>query len=171
MAESLTTKTLFASAFKELLLTFPYAQISIREICERCNMNRKSFYYHFKDKEDLVCWIFDSELSLENFENDSGTVWDKIALLTQYFYDNKGFYRKVLRVDGQNSFSEHLQEVCSRMVISFSGENRTMGKIQCNFFSDALVCAIKRWILSREPIILPSALVEELKECLDFAKV
>ena len=24
-------------------------------------MNRKSFYYHFKDKFDLVNWIFDVE--------------------------------------------------------------------------------------------------------------
>ena len=171
MAEAIVTKTLFANAFKELLLTFPYSQISIREICEKCNMNRKSFYYHFKDKEDLVCWIFDSELLSRKFEDNSGSVWDKICVLTEYFYENKMFYRKVLKVEGQNSFSEHLQEVCAKMVLSFSNEGKAMGKIQRDFFSDALVCAIKRWMLSREPIIPPSVLVHELKECLDFTKV
>ena len=38
-----------------------FEKISVSDICERCGMNRKSFYYHFKDKYDLVNWIFDTE--------------------------------------------------------------------------------------------------------------
>ena len=38
-----------------------FDKINISDICEPCYMNRKSFYYHFKDKYDLVNWIFDTE--------------------------------------------------------------------------------------------------------------
>lgn len=171
MAEAIVTKTLFANAFKELLLTFPYSQISIRKICEKCSMNRKSFYYHFKDKEDLVFWIFDSEFSLHNNSSDANNIWEQIYSLAQYLYENRAFYKKVLRVEGQNSFSEYLQGVCTQVVIAFFKANRLVGKIQRDFLSDALVCAIKRWILSREPIIPPNKFVEELRECIDFAKL
>ena len=61
MAYSNITKTMMADAMKELMSEKPFAKISVGDICERCGMNRKSFYYHFKDKYDLVNWIFQTE--------------------------------------------------------------------------------------------------------------
>ena len=59
MADSNITKSALASALKELMETTPFAKITVSDICAKCNMNRKSFYYHFKDKFDLVNWIYD----------------------------------------------------------------------------------------------------------------
>ena len=42
-------------------------------------MNRKSFYYHFKDKYDLVNWIFDTEITKIFFREEwksAGFTWD-----------------------------------------------------------------------------------------------
>ena len=61
MADSNITKSALASALKELMETTPFAKITVSDICAKCNMNRKSFYYHFRDKFDLVNWIFDVE--------------------------------------------------------------------------------------------------------------
>lgn len=61
MADSNITKRALAEALKELLKAEPFAQVSVGEICEKCHMNRKSFYYHFKDKYDLVNWIYSTE--------------------------------------------------------------------------------------------------------------
>ncbi|MEF2795654.1 MAG: TetR-like C-terminal domain-containing protein [Hydrogeniiclostridium sp.] len=33
-----------------------------------------------------------------------------MELLCSYFYENRNFYRRALRVKGQNSFSEHFRE-------------------------------------------------------------
>ena len=69
MADSNITKSALASALKELMETTPFAKITVSDICAKCNMNRKSFYYHFRDKFDLVNWIFDVEyLTKEIFE-------------------------------------------------------------------------------------------------------
>ena len=43
----------YYSIMKALMEERPFAKISVGDICERCGMNRKSFYYHFKDKYDL----------------------------------------------------------------------------------------------------------------------
>nr|WP_318682878.1 TetR family transcriptional regulator [uncultured Acetatifactor sp.] len=61
LADSNITKRALSSAFKELLESRPFSKISIGDICEKCEMNRKSFYYHFKDKYDLVNWIYYTE--------------------------------------------------------------------------------------------------------------
>lgn len=61
LADSNITKQALSSAFKELLESRPFSKISIGDICEKCEMNRKSFYYHFKDKYDLVNWIYYTE--------------------------------------------------------------------------------------------------------------
>ena len=58
MADSNVTKRALAEGLKQLMERRPFAKISVGDICESCNMNRKSFYYHFRDKYDLVNWIF-----------------------------------------------------------------------------------------------------------------
>lgn len=61
MTDSSITKLALSNALKELPTEQPFEKISISDICDRCRMNRKSFYYHFRDKYDLVNWIFDTE--------------------------------------------------------------------------------------------------------------
>lgn len=53
-ADSNLTKRALAAAMKELMEQMPFSKISVSDIAEQCGMNRKSFYYHFKDKYDLV---------------------------------------------------------------------------------------------------------------------
>ncbi len=50
MTDSNITKKALAAALKDLMKTTSFEKISIQDICEKCHMNRKSFYYHFKDK-------------------------------------------------------------------------------------------------------------------------
>ncbi|HIX15895.1 MAG TPA: hypothetical protein H9740_09285 [Candidatus Hungatella pullicola] len=66
-------------------------------------MNRKSFYYHFRDKYDLINWIFYTEFVNSILKNPSSTSWDLLNTLCEYFYENKSFYRKTLPIERQNS--------------------------------------------------------------------
>ena len=61
LSDSNITKRSLASALKSLMEEMPLAKITVGDICEACNMNRKSFYYHFRDKYDLINWIYDTE--------------------------------------------------------------------------------------------------------------
>ena len=71
MPDSSLTKRALAQAIKELMNEKPLVKISIADIVDRCQMNRQSFYYHFRDKYDLVNWIFYTELitELQNSSN------------------------------------------------------------------------------------------------------
>ncbi len=43
---------------KKLMLQKPLDKIRVTEICREAEIERPTFYYHFRDKYDLVAWIF-----------------------------------------------------------------------------------------------------------------
>ena len=149
MADSNITKRALANALKTLMQTTAFAKISVADICEKCDMNRKSFYYHFQDKYELMNWIFDMEF-IELIEK--GTPDQSVKELTTLFrilYDNRAFYRNALSVQGQNSLSEHIREIAApilqdRMRDALAEE--TAPDFYITFFLDALLSAIIRWI-------------------------
>ena len=100
MADSNITKRALAAALKELMEQKPFSKINVAEICEKCGMNRKSFYYHFKDKYDLVNWIFDMDFAkvLEAHEKKDYFTWPFLEALCECFYENRCFYRKALKI-------------------------------------------------------------------------
>ena len=106
MADSNITKHALAVALQELMEEIPFEKINVAQICERCNMNRKSFYYHFKDKYDLVNWIFDTQfialIKDEQLRTNYDAHWALIEKACDYFYQNHLFYRKALQIKGQN---------------------------------------------------------------------
>ncbi|MBR0093463.1 MAG: TetR family transcriptional regulator, partial [Lachnospiraceae bacterium] len=52
------TKLWIAGKTKALMRTKSIDKIRITEICRAAEIERSTFYYHFKDKYDLVAWIF-----------------------------------------------------------------------------------------------------------------
>ena len=58
---SLNTKRALSSALKNAMEKKPLSKITITELITACNVNRKTFYYHFQDIYDLVKWMFEEE--------------------------------------------------------------------------------------------------------------
>lgn len=171
MADSNATKRAFAHALKTLMEETPFEKINVTQICQQCGMNRKSFYYHFKDKYDLVNWIYDTEFfavaSQQTFEDS----WDFILELLQYLYENQKFYRKALRMTGQNSFPIHFREVLLPLIDNRLRQVITGADIQefhINFFADAFACAIGRWLLDKN-LLPPEEFLRMLRSCIENA--
>ena len=171
MADSMITKKAFASALKELTKELPYSKITVGKICKQCDMNRTSFYYHFRDKYDLVNWIFDTEFVKVFREANYTNIWDSIRATTEYFYDNQKFYAKVLEFNGQNSFSDHFRSLLRPMVyqdIHNMLRDQQDIDFQVNFFTDALISAIERWVKSKDTVP-PDEFVKLLSSCISVA--
>lgn len=171
IADSNITKRALAAALKELMLEQSFAKISVADICERCDMNRKSFYYHFKDKYDLVNWIYDTEFIA--VASKSTIDWAFFQDLVDYFYPNRAFYRKALSITGQNSFSDHFRELLIPVItirlseLFPSNEDRDF---QINFFADAIIGAIQRWLM--EPQCMePKVFIDQMNQCLEYISI
>ena len=103
-----TTKVLFAETFKKMVIEMPFEKVRISDLCDRCGANRRSFYYHFRDKYDLAAWIYmhDDEKSMI----EAGGVPNKeyAILMFRRLKNNIVFYRKVFSDKSQNSLSSYL---------------------------------------------------------------
>ena len=173
MADSNITKSALASALKELMETTPFAKITVSDICAKCNMNRKSFYYHFRDKFDLAPRPPAAAPPPPAPIGKNLIGWDSVLHLCKYFYENKDFYRKAMKVEDQNSFINHFRDLVSPLMAEDIREivgEQTDADFYVNFFCDAVICAFGRWISQKEPIP-PQKFVELLKSCIQVVVI
>lgn len=109
MASNDITKDMLASGLKMLLGSMPLSRISVQDITSYCNVSRNTFYYHFRDKYDLVNWAF-SEDMLKNVNtfSDPSKLTESFVAVCQCMYEKRTFYLACFQYVGQNSLYEHL---------------------------------------------------------------
>lgn len=149
MSESNITKKALGASMKELMNTTPFSKISVGDICEKCGMSRKSFYYHFKDKYDLVNWIFYTEFVARVQERDYSNTWEFMEDICEYFYENRLFYINAFSIEGQNSFADFFAETLDPIAYAYLDDQIISDEFHsfyCSFFDDALRCAFVRWL-------------------------
>ena len=98
MPDANITKKALAASMKKLMEEKPFDKISVIDICEGCGMNRKSFYYHFKDKYDLVNWIFYTDFIVLASSSSYSDGWDLLQAVVKLFYRDQSFYICALEI-------------------------------------------------------------------------
>lgn len=99
------TKLWIAEKTKELMKTKPIEKIRIAEICEAADIERSTFYYHFKDKYTLVAWIF--YYSAKNV--DVTGVNTSVQHMKQMKQDMQ-FYKRAFEDTSQNALWQYMLE-------------------------------------------------------------
>ena len=153
MAESLKTKKALALAMKKLLTEKDFEKISIGDICDECDMSRKSFYYHFHDKYELVIWIFKTEFWDRFRARTDGGFFDNLSRLARYLYTNKSFYKPIFAFSGQNSFSEHFGELCRDAFtkrIREQLDSIIITDLNVGIYADFFVYTIEKWLTAND---------------------
>lgn len=171
MANSNITKHALSQALKDLLAVQSFDKITVGSICEKCGMNRKSFYYHFKDKYDLVNWIYYTDFIAVVKNSVEITRDELLESICIYFYENRAFYQKTFVVEGQNSFTDYFSDILNAIVsesIARVIPQETSIEPYAQFYADAFVCAIKKW-LYRKDCMPPRQFAAFLKQCIQIA--
>ncbi len=66
------TKRWIADSLRKLLSHKSIDKVRVTEICKEAEIERPTFYYHFKDKYDLMAWmIFQSAYDTDVLDLDS----------------------------------------------------------------------------------------------------
>ena len=139
MSNSDFTKFMIARGFKQLLETNSFLNISVGDIAQHCKISRNTFYYHFRDKYDVISWIFYTEITPLIGDTMSIDQWGRgMRTLCHYMQENKSFYINVLQFEGQNSFADCLMDFYQNLVrtlILNAGGDQLLKPNQIKFIS------------------------------------
>ena len=118
MSAEVRMKRFIAAEFKKLVKIKPIKKITVNDITTHCQISRGTFYYHFKDKQDLVNWIYRTEVIMPVRANlieslnqgQSSDTESSNALIFQLLYQQKDFFCQAIKLTGQNSLSDTIME-------------------------------------------------------------
>ena len=149
MSKPELTKKMIADTLKVLVLKTPIDKITIHDIVETSGINRTTFYYHFHDKQSLICWIFNEEFDKYNHSTDSGELLIKIV---NHMYKEKAFYVPAMLSEVQNNLRNHIYALAyDRCMIDI---REHLGKRHisehstnfiANYFANAVIGSIVQW--------------------------
>lgn len=110
MRASERTKQLLADGLREMTATTPFRKIRVGELCRRCGVDRRTFYYHFRDVYDLAAWIFDQTIADYPPIADGHFRVDDLAELLEEFLKEQTFYHRGLEEISQNGLGRHIMD-------------------------------------------------------------
>lgn len=115
------TVHMIQNIFLELLKEKPVAKITVKEICERAEINRSTFYKHYQDVYDLMEKLENE--AVEAFEKlldsyvQNETVPALVTLLTS-LRENRELLLSLLANSSNDDFMKRLTDVCSGYALS-----------------------------------------------------
>lgn len=69
------TRKAIMQTFLHILKNKSLDRITVKDICEQCEINRNTFYYYFKDIYDVLEAIFEDEVRLVMDEANEGVTF------------------------------------------------------------------------------------------------
>ena len=153
-------KQRLAEALETILAEKSFPKITVGDIVTLCDVNRKTFYYHFADIHALVSWMFHERICLLMKLNYEHT--DYIALansLMDYVERNQAIFHNLVGTIGEDSLKRALDEdVRALQDTVLSGFESLYGvrfemdfrAFLVKFLADAIVGTLMDWIHRRQ---------------------
>lgn len=152
---SMQTKKKLAASLKKIMLTKKLNKITVTDIIKDCNVNRKTFYYHFEDIYDLLKWILEQEavdvIKQFDFKYDHK---EAILFVMDYVESNAHILACAYDSLGREEMRRFLyKDFMSVMRIIVDGLEKELNlkteknyrEFVCNFYTEALAGTIIEW--------------------------
>ncbi|MGX8700296.1 TetR/AcrR family transcriptional regulator C-terminal domain-containing protein [Caproiciproducens sp.] len=106
--KKLDTRDLLADALLELLKEKSFESVTVEDIINKCGASRPTFYRHFKDKYDLMDWIYLRHANKFNEYRDTAGYKFLLFQSASYLKELQDYFTSIIKFHGQNSFEEFL---------------------------------------------------------------
>ena len=117
---------MLAEAMLELCTEKPLASITVKDLLKKTGVSRQTFYNRFKDKNDLIQWIYEHKV-LGNFLNNDPDF--------TYYENTLSFYRNI------DAYRNFLKQACAIREQLFATKYHSIAPIQ----------TAVEWIMSSDP--------------------
>lgn len=177
-----STKNLLAESLKELAKKKSVDKITVKEIAQNCGLTAQTFYNHFRDKYDLIAWIYSTEAEkiMRKVDFKNYTWKNTLADWIIYSIENKNFLKNlILNTSGSDSFINYVSNVNIKIMSDYIKRSQKIEnlsidiEISVKVYCYGTVCVLCEMILKDLPIptedfikFLENALPESLKKYL-----
>ena len=115
---SQTTKRALAASLEKLLAKKPLDKITVIDIVEDCEVNRQTFYYHFRDIYDLLEWTLLNETSKALGGKKTYATWQEGFLnIFEWVQKNKAMVSNIYHSVSREHIERHLYEITYDLLI------------------------------------------------------
>ncbi|MCR4627527.1 MAG: TetR/AcrR family transcriptional regulator [Treponema sp.] len=99
------TKFLLADTMKKLMQEKDVGKIHVSDICKAASIERATFYYHFRDKYQLIMWAFIQDVEKTDLLNE-----DEAAAGLERMKQNFMFFKKAYECSLENPIWNYILE-------------------------------------------------------------
>ena len=111
------TKNMISEAFTQLLEEKPISKITVKDIADRCEINRNTFYYHFRDIPDLCEYICKQKIN-ELIQNhcQPGSPQEAVSVAAEFFSKHSSSLLHVYQSLPRDVFLRYLNQLVRYLV-------------------------------------------------------
>jgi len=136
-------KERIVAVFEEMIVSTYLDDIAVSDIMERCHLPRTVFYRYFKDKYDLMTFVYLNAIE-KRLTAASDKSWRNCVLICyQYIYEKKDFFRRIIKYKGQNNFLHFLNDYSYKC---FAGSLCAANQMEA--LDDRLECSVKMYCVA-----------------------
>lgn len=148
------TKDAFAIALKETMESKPIDKITIRDLVEKCGVNRQTFYYHFDNVYDLLEWVFEQDALKSLPEKVEYDHWrEDVLAYFSFLSENRAFSMNVFHSQSRQRMLLFLRSRMNSTIRSFAEIVCADRKIDrgsfdfiVEFYTDCVIGAVSMWM-------------------------
>ena len=171
------TKTLLQTTLVELMLEKEVSQISVKELTQRADVNRSTFYLHYLDIYDMLEQMEDEFVGrVRSFFHDyftpvpTSTPITMFLQISEWIEKDKDYYIKLLRGTAASQLLEKLRvQIMDEFLIFlhtiFLDEDSPDLRTRVNFIVSGTICVLRMWVTQENTETL-TALAETVEDIL-----
>ena len=170
------TKKLLSGALVDLIIEKGYENVSIKDIIDKANVGRSTFYAHFEDKEQLLLWGHDTfkQLLSESIltpSNTSHSVDINFLFLYKHILEQKKLIKAMLGKTGGSIVLTQLNHIFEHRITGnfINGDlnktNPAMFSISVHAAAAAMVAILVQWVEQGMPFT-PEEMAEQSEKLL-----
>ncbi|MBU5479957.1 TetR/AcrR family transcriptional regulator [Blautia sp. MSJ-19] len=152
------TQALLKDGLTELMQTKPVQNITVRELTDHVNLNRGTFYLHYKDIQDLLEHlendILDEFIEITNShqpQDMKGKPFPLICDLYKFLEKNSDFVRLILVNNQEQNFENRLKDILRERCTKdwdeiFANADPKLSEIYSSYVLSGCIGIIENWI-------------------------
>ena len=118
------TRKAIMNSLLELLKTKSIDKVTVKDICDDCEINRNTFYYHFKDIPDVVEFILKKKWDeILEHPQDRASILECMEEMADLVRNNRKVMFNVYRSVKKDTFLFYMNEISNYIIMEYFRKN------------------------------------------------